>query len=59
MFYVMEGPKICKGQSITSMLRCNSLESYVLRDGGAKDLQRAEYHFNAAMQLAVGFGMER
>lgn len=37
----------------------HALASYVLRDGGAKDLQRAEYHFNAAMQLAVSFIWDR
>ena len=36
----------------------HALASYVLRDGGAKDLQRAEYHFSAAMQLADGFGIK-
>ena len=36
----------------------HALASYVLRDGGAKDLQRAEYHLNAAMQLAVDFGIK-
>ena len=37
----------------------HALAWYVLRDGGAKDLQRAEYHFNAAMQLAVSFIWDR
>ena len=38
-------------RSLESMLLrgFHALASYVLRDGGAKDLQRAEYHFNAAM----------
>ena len=37
----------------------HALASYVLRDGGAKALQRAEHHFNAAMQLAVSFIWDR